>query len=160
MTKTLHGLRVPRVTINLDDSQSFEVRGIGASDLMLLTTKHGAVLSLIFGRIMKDREEGGRVTDEAIKKVLVQSASEFPDLASNIIALASDSFDDEGIKIAKSIPLPIQVEALEAIFALTFSSEAAVKKMLESLTRMAMAASGALTGVRLSPTGTGEFVAA
>ena len=42
MTKTLHGLRVPRETIKLSDDQEFEVRGIGSGDLELRNVQ-GAV---------------------------------------------------------------------------------------------------------------------
>lgn len=155
MTKTLHGLRIRRETITYD-GQEFEVRGFGAPDLMTLTATHGAVLAMVFGKIQTERQPGAAVTSDQVKSILRDVSGQFPDLAAAVIAIASESADEEGMAVARQLPLPVQVEALEAIFALTFTSEAEVKKLVESLTRMAVAASGALTGVSLSPTGIGE----
>lgn len=155
MAKTLHGIRIRRETIPYGE-QEFEVRGFGAPDLMTLTAKHGTILAMVFGKIQQDRVPGQPVTTDAVKGILRDVAGDFPDLAAAVIAIASESNDDEGMEVARRLPLPVQVEALEAIFMLTFSSEAEVKKLVESLSRMAVAASGALTGVSLSPTGIGE----
>ena len=159
MTKTLHGLRVPRETIKLSDDQEFEVRGIGSGDLMHLTMKHGALMAMVYGKVQTSREPGQPVSPEFVKETLLSIASEFPDLAATLIAMASDSFDDEVMAVARGMNLLTQIEALEAIFRLTFTSEAAVKKLLESLTRIAAAATGALTGVTVSPDGIGVSVA-
>jgi hypothetical protein len=70
-----------------------------------------------------------------------------PEVAAAVIALASDDYAPETVAVAKQLPFNTQVELVEAIFHETFHSEADVKKLIASLTKMITAASGALTEI-------------
>lgn len=143
-------------TVTVQD-QSFEVRGISMSDVMIAVSDYGPQLSLCFEQFRR-----GDIETTDIKAALLGLSREFPELLAAIICMASDDYDPALVKKVAKLPLSATTEALEAIFGLTFASEAEVKKFMESLTRMITAGSGALTTVRgpSSETGTGGSVAA
>ncbi len=158
---SLHHIKIRRETVEMDDGQKFEVRGITANDLMSLVGTQGAVLAMIYARAVESRQGGRPLTDDDVKGLLMKLAKDFPDMVASVVAYASDSADEEGMAIARSLTFATQIAALEAIFRLTFASEAAVKKLVESLSNMAVAISGALTEVELdSQTGIGASDAA
>lgn len=129
---------IPTKTITAG-SASFEVRGLSVNDLMLVATEYGPMMSLAF-----DRLKAGDVEGESIKELIISLCKEFPDMAAALVCLAADEFDNDTIAKMKKVALPITVEALEAIFGLTFASEAELKKFIESLTRGLSLVSGTL----------------
>lgn len=148
----LRNLVIRREAISLPDGQSFHVRGISLFDIMSVIGEFGPQMSLLFGRVTT----GGKsvASNDQVKALIADVAREFPEVLAAIIALASDDYSKEGMAIAKQLPMTTQIEAVEVIFGLTFQSEAEVGKLVESLTRMMVAVSGALTKA-LSPTGIG-----
>jgi hypothetical protein len=89
---------------------------------------------------------------------ILDIAKEFPELVAAIIALASDAYTPKALDIARDLPFNTQLELIEGVFNNTFTSEADVKKLIESLTKMAVGASGALVQIRQTGllSGTGE----
>lgn len=121
--------------------QSISVRGISTADLMVAAQDYGPEIALIFGRVTNGHYDGD------IKKAIFALTREMPEVIGAAIALASDDYTPETVKIASTLPFNVQVELVEAIFNETFYSEADVKKLLESLTRLIAAVSGVLTEV-------------
>tara|TARA_Y100000593_G_scaffold83521_2_gene157509 strand:- start:13687 stop:14169 length:483 start_codon:yes stop_codon:yes gene_type:complete len=153
----LSSLKIHRETVDYGDQQ-FTVRAITTSDLLTVVAERGAELSMTFAKVYEEAQKrDGPVTSATIRKLIMDAAGEFPDIAACIIASAADDYTPEGILNAKQLPFPVQTDAIEKIFHATFRSEAEVKKLMESLTRMVVATSGALVGMDLNlPTGIGE----
>lgn len=152
----LTSLRIKREKVELDDSQSFKVRAISTNDIMTLAADHGASMAILFGKLTEAKETG-ELSGESVRDIIFDLAREFPDVAAAVISMAADEPTEEGLAFARDIPFTVQVDAIEKIFGLTFASEGAVKKLMESLTRMLMGVSGALTKTALpSENGIGE----
>lgn len=151
----LTSLKIKRTKVALDENQSFEVRAVSTNDLMALVSEHGATLALVFSKL--SNSESGAVTGDSVRDLIFDVAREFPDIAAAIIALAADEYTEDGMNFARDIPFTVQVEAIEAVFGLTFASEGSLKKLLESLTKMIVGVSGTLAKAELpSQIGTGD----
>ena len=152
----LRNITIPERTIPVHEGE-ITVRGIALTDLMVLVDTYGPQLALAFQKV----QTGGSLSAKDTRLLLTSLAGEFPDMIAAGIALAADSYDKETMALVKRFPFQVQIEIIEAIFALTFTSEAEVKKLLGSLTRMMAEVSGALKTVQLPlPTGIGESAAA
>ena len=125
--------------------QTFTVRGICVPDVVAAAMDYGPTLAMAFGKVTS-----GELETSDVKAVIMSVTKEAPELAGAIIALASDDYAPETVQIATKLPFPVQTEALERVFELTFYGEAEVKKFLESLTRMIVAVSGAMTNLNPS----------
>lgn len=143
-------------TIEVGDT-TFEVRGLSMSDVMIAALDYGPQLSIVFAKL-----KSGDVDTSDIRQTILELSREFPDILSAIICMAADDYDPEMVAKMRKVPMNVTVEAAEAIFELTFASEAEVKKLLESLTRILAAGSGTLmmTLGQTSETGTGVSAAA
>ena len=147
----LRNIVIARRRIDLGDNQAFEVRGISLFDIMSVLNEYGPQMALMFGKVMAQKAEKGGLDNAAVRKAISDVSGEFPDVLAAVIALASDDYTPETIEIAKQLPMMSQIAAVEAIFALTFKSEGDVKKLIESLTEMMVAATGTLKTAMLSP---------
>lgn len=139
------------------DKTSFEVRGLSMSDVMIAALDYGPQLSMVFTKL-----KSGEIETTDIRTSVLALSREFPDLLSALICMAADDYDPVMVAKMRRVPITVTVEACEAIFELTFTSEAEVKKLLESLTRMIAAGSGTLATLvgQTSETGIGDSVAA
>lgn len=147
----LRDIVIPTKTIEVFDS-SFEVRAISMPDLMEAIQDFGPAMASAF-----DKFQSGELEAITTPQVIQYAVREFPDLATAVICLASDSYDQETMQKVRRFPIPVQVEALESVFSMTFRSEADVKKLLESLTRMVTAGAGILEN-KTPPLGNGTGV--
>lgn len=144
----LRNLVIRREVVSLPDGQSFEVRGLSLFDIMSVLTTYGPQMSIVFGKLTAAKRQGP-ISGGMVKETIASLSQEFPDLLAAAIALAADDYSPEGLKIVKQLPLPTQIAAVETIFSLTFQSEGDVGKLAESLSRMLVAISGALTNLTL-----------
>jgi hypothetical protein len=145
----LRNIVIHRETVVVDENQTFDVRGISLFDIMQVIGDFGPQMSIAFGKITA-RDPGDELDAGTVKERIKDLAKEFPDLLAAVIALASDDYSTEAIKIAKQLPMIAQVSAIETIFGLTFRSEAEVGKLVESLIRAMASATGALNTTDLS----------
>lgn len=132
------------------EGASFEVRGVSMNDLMVAASDYGPQLGLVFTKL-----KTGEIQAEDVRSSIIALAKEFPELLAAIICLAADDYEPEMVEKLKKVPIGVTADALEAVFSLTFASEADVKKLVESLTRMIAAGSGALTQALGPTSGTG-----
>jgi dihydropteroate synthase len=139
----LSSIKVRREAVKVDETQSFDVRGISTNDVMALVAEHGAQLTLMFAKLTSGRDAGSLNPDD-VRDIILQLAKEFPDIAAAVIALAAEEYNEDGMALARDLPVLAQMEAIETIFHLTFYSESQVKKLLGSLTKMIGEVSGAL----------------
>ena len=146
----LRDIQIHRTTVMYRETE-ISVRGISASDLFAVAQDYGPNIAILFGKVT-----AGEI-DSNIKKHMALVMSEAPDLVGAIIALATDDYHPKSIEVAKQLPGNVQIELVEAIFNETFYSEAEIKKLIESLTRMIAAASGVLKDMPQSvlPSGIG-----
>lgn len=150
----LSTLVVPTSTIT-SPAGDLTVRGIGANDLTLAAKDYGPQLAMLFGKVQHLKSE---MPTEDVKTTIMNLGKEIPMVLAAVIALGCDDYSPEAVKVASKLPFPLQAELVEAIFRLTFTSEADVKKFVESLTRMVLGVSGALTKMQAtaSELGIGE----
>jgi len=144
----LRDLKIHTTTISYRD-QKITVRGISAGDVMMAAQDYGPQMLLAFNQVTQG------ATTKDTKQLIVELSNELPDLVAAAIALAADDYCPEAVGIAKKLPFNVQVEVVQAIFSETFYNEAEVKKLVESLSKMIAAASGALKEVTLPDSGTG-----
>lgn len=153
----LRNISIARKSIRVDDKQSFDVRGLSLTDVMAAMADYGPQMALAFSKI-SEKGQGSKFDSATIKARIRDLAGEFPDLLAAVIALGADDYAPETVKTTKTLPLLVQIQAIEAIFGLTFQSEGDVGKFMESLTRGLVAATGALNQIReTSLDGIGAF---
>ncbi len=146
----LRDIQIRTIPVFVDEEQSFDVRGLSASDVAALVQTHGMALSMAFGKVVAERSNGpGSINEAMVKDVLIKAATDMPEVLAAMIALAADSYEVEFIEVARRLPLMAQVAAGVAIFKLSMSSESELKKLVESLTAGMAQMSAALQGVKL-----------
>lgn len=124
----------------------FTVRGLSLTDIMSLANRHYDVLASLFDQVA-GRDPSSISLDDAgsMGATLLKSA---PDVAAEVIAMAAGECDEESIRIAKSLPFPAQVEALEKIGQQTFATEDDLKKAVAAVIRIMQGATGVLHNLR------------
>lgn len=137
-------ITIPEQSIEFGDGK-ITVRGVSVPDLIVLVQTYGPQATMVFQKV----QQGGSLQEKDVRLLLGSLIGEFSDMAAACIALAADSYDEATINTAKRLPMPVQVEVLEAIFTLTFYSEGELKKLMESLTRMLAGTSGVVKGMQL-----------
>lgn len=149
----LRDLKLPETKIETPDGD-FTVRGISLADLTILASTYMPQMVLIFNKV----KDGADIEQADVRRLIGELAPAVPEMVAAIIALAADEFDEKGVENAGKLGFNVQIETLEAIFHNTFRSEAEVKKLVESITRMLVGATGAIQQIRLplSELGFGE----
>lgn len=142
----------------------FAVRAITFAEIAKLATHYAPAAAMVFGDIVKRAQDrkgkaSANVTTDEVKEIIRAVIPAAPDIVGAVIAMAADEFDDDGVDIANKLPINIQVEALENIFSMTFTSDAELKKLLESITRMLGGVTASVRQMRLplSELGIGAF---
>lgn len=116
---------------------SFDVRGLSLDDVTVLMREHLSDLDQIFELYASTTSQEVLVGETA--RYAIKLVQEAPGLVANVIALASD--EPHQADRARTLSIPVQVDALEKIFLLTFEEAGGAKKFFESLGRL-------LTGLR------------
>lgn len=150
----LSNLVIPRATVPVGGSQSFEVRGISLFDLMRAMGDYGPQMMLMFARATTSVETGP-ITTDTVRARIADLAREFPGVIAAAIALASDEYTANGVEIARKLPLPVQVDAIHKVLNLTFQSESELGNLVESLLAAMATLTGALPKSTTSPDGIG-----
>lgn len=151
----LKSLRLPSQDIPLPDGQSLTVRGLSLPDVQALVRGRFSEMTILFDQYAPVFESTGAeaMTDDLIQGVGHRLLDSAPDIAAHIIALGADDADEEGIAIAKRLPFPAQIEALEAIGRMTFDAGGGPKKVLETVVRVIRGLSDQVRSVRTSKAG-------
>lgn len=126
---------IPRETVRVGE-EGFEVRGMSFDDVSRIVVKHAAVAAGLFTQFMA-RAEGQEAAQIDLKAVGRDLIADAPAVVVDIILLAGDSDITEGKQpsadrvTVRSLPIPVQMDALDKIGRLTFTSEETLGKMLE-----------------------------
>ncbi|HRJ64404.1 hypothetical protein [uncultured Brevundimonas sp.] len=152
----LRDYELPTMTVNIDAANSFDVRGIAFEDITRLVNKHGPVCVMIYTKFQQTKGEIG-LRPESVGQLLSMAMGQFPEAVAELIAMAAGE-PDMAAKVQR-LPIGVQLDAIEKIIALTFSGEADVKKLVETVTRMAEGVTTSLQSLQTaSANGSGGFV--
>lgn len=138
----LKHITLPEATIEFSGG-NFAVRGLSLDIIAHLVQRHGEKMQSLFTNFLKG---SGEITSETVASFALPLIQAAPDIAAELIACASG--DPEDAEIAARLPLPVQLEALEQLVALTFSAEGGPKKLLETVIRMAEGTTGLLENLK------------
>jgi hypothetical protein len=126
---------VPLLTKDFDvNGVTVTLRGLSLSDLGAILPRYGSQIAVLFGKAYSNTP----VNPSAIAGFAQTLATEAPELAAEIIALAADDASPAGIAIARRLPFGTQIAMLEGVYQNTFASEADVKKLTEVISRVVL----------------------
>lgn len=138
----LKGLVIPTKTVEIPGG-SLAVRGLSFNDLSSLVRNYAPAMKGLFDRLTGAGED---VSMEDAGKFALALLETAPELAAAIIAHASG--EPESVDAASLLPFPMQLELLEAIAVLTFSTEGGAKKVVETIIRLAQGVNGLITDLK------------
>lgn len=147
---------VPTRTIPLPGDQNMVVRGLSFNDISALVIDHGPRLLLVFNSVY-EKAKAKTLTGGDVAGFIQETLTRSPELVAQIIAMAADE-PGQAAQAAK-LPPVVQMEAMQEIVALTFVSEAEVKKLVEIVTK-AMEQTGDLMTTLNSPSNGGSGASA
>lgn len=110
------------------DGGSFEIRAFSLTDVAIVIDSHQWAIEQIYVKLRARADQKLDLDEATATELLMELVRESPTLAGNIIALAADEPGPEIMRIAATLPMTVQIEALTAIGQLTFTDMAAVKK--------------------------------
>jgi hypothetical protein len=127
----------------------FVVRGLSLDDVVAVCSGHVTTLSLLFNKIKANADATFSLTDSI--GIFTLLATDAPKAAAMIIAVAAS--DDSAVTekeliAARKLAFPAQIDALEKIAKLTFSTEADLKKVVEMIIRVANGTTSAISTIR------------
>jgi hypothetical protein len=133
------------ITINKTEIEvpggDFAVRGLALIDVNTLFSRYADTASDLFKSLMQGEVQ--QADSAQIANMLVKDA---PALAAALIATAADEPEMEAV--VSRLPFPIQIEALEAIGKLTFTTEGSLKKVFETLIQLLSKGTDAVASLR------------
>lgn len=125
----LQNLKIPKVDVPVPGGDTFAVRGLSFVDMKLLFTKYGSEIGQFFDMI-KDGSIGADMKVEEAGMLAATLINQAPAMVAEIITLAAD--EPEAFAVVLMLPFPVQTEALQTIGKLTFGTEGALKKFLQT----------------------------
>lgn len=138
----LKHIKLPEATVEFPGG-NFAVRGLSLDDISFLLRRHGQRLQALFAELM-GKPVGAELTVDSVASFAMPLIEAAPELAAEIVACAADGHSPEEIAIARSLPLPTQIDALEKTLNLTFEAAGGPKKLLETVIRLAQGTTGLL----------------
>lgn len=129
---------IPRSRITLPgkagpdgEKPHFMVRGITLDDMTFLVQQHLGPITRAL-KLYQESRENVLVTGN-LQGFILTFARDFPELAAEVISAASDSLDDETRKIAKQLPISVQISALAEITRLTLEDAGGLGNLLAEM---------------------------
>lgn len=156
----LRDIVIPTKAVRVAD-QEFTVRGLSPLDAFGLYQRHAGELSALFEQF-RSQAEAGAITDPAAFGAELLSGA--PQIMAEIVASASDcdpQGEDWPVVMATTLRLPasVQLDALQKVADLTFTSEMPAPKFLGLVLQMAKSAAAGIENANpssLSKLGSGE----
>lgn len=150
-------LPVEKVAVGGDN---FLVRGLSFTDITPIINRHFPVVAALFERFTADMQqnEGADFGEKigSVGRVILEDA---PQVLVEIIVAGLDEEDKDDVEalhgMVRRLPMPAQMEALEKIGRLTFTSEAVVGKMVEMVIAALETTTKTVSAVTKSPSGPG-----
>lgn len=133
MTETiqLEDFAIPRAAVKLPGGKQFMVRGLSSDDLSLMVSQH---LPEIVKAVELYQERRQSVMDTgSLTGFLMTFAKDFPAVLAEVISAATDSTSEKAREVARKMPLPIQLAALNEITRLTMEESGGLKNLLAEM---------------------------
>jgi hypothetical protein len=122
----------------------FAVRGLSLEHITFIVRAHGVALNSVFDKIVqKAADPEGEFSAGEVGDMVLPFLQEVPQVAAMIIA--SGAGDPSDTELARRLPVPVQVEALEQVLRLTFDAEGGPKKFLQTVIRLMKGTQGLLS---------------
>lgn len=129
----LRDVVIAKAAVYYSAEDYFEVRGIALADIVKLTQVHMEKFTFLFNDFMA-RKGDEPLSTEVMKDFLIDCVTDVPEIISEVIAIAADDHSPEGIENVKKLRTPVIIDALLQIAALSITTEAELKKLVEALT--------------------------
>lgn len=146
----LRDLVIPTETVKVSGSGEFAVRGLSPQDALRLYYRHAGELSALFDQFAGKVKSKKPVAESEVLEAGVALVKGAPLIMAEIIALASDGDPDdvegfsEIVSLALKLSASVQMDALQKIGNLTFSSDMPPGKFFGLVLAMAQSATAAL----------------
>lgn len=118
-------------TIAIGGDQKFSVRALGFDDIQHFLVARGSLVEQALDLLGGIKDDADSADPEQMRAVGAKLLAALPDLAAEVIAVAADEPDTA--PQARRLPAPVQLEALMAVYELTFSEPDSVKKFFDRL---------------------------
>jgi hypothetical protein len=142
--KKMRDVLVPRKEVTLANGDVVDIRGINASDMMMLVTMFGPQIVITFAQVKEQMAKGKeKFTQEMMLRLVTSVAQDAPKLIGWLIAVANDDPDEDTADHINSFPIIDQVSLLNEVVNQTFANEGTVRKLTESLSAIYLTISGA-----------------
>lgn len=122
------------------------VRALNMTDLMMVVHDMGPTVASAFNDALK-AAQGGALTNERMKDILLDLVRKSPELIARLIAAATDDGTPEGVVAAAKLPASDQMTLLVALGQESLRSEAQLKNLRAFLAERGPALLGTLAGV-------------
>jgi hypothetical protein len=120
--------RKRKITVQVDEEVSFEVRGLGLTDVAVIIEVHKPAVEMIYSKVETYRENIPVWNESVVSDITMEFLQASPGLVATIICQAADEWDE--VDTVREMPFPVQLAALKAIGILTFRDLAGAKNFL------------------------------
>lgn len=127
----LIGYKPPVDTVDLQGG-SFEVKGLSLDDVSVLIQANLDDAENLFEVFNRSVGDGTNIDFKAVAGTLATYSPRFVSAAIALACTEEAEFNDR-LSAAKTLPLPVQIDAIKKIGTLTFEEVGGVKKFLEDL---------------------------
>lgn len=137
--------------VNVAKGEYIVLRAIAFDDVIRIARSHGKAFDELFARVTRAETEEQEISLEDSNALAASLLGSAPAIAADIIAFAAD--DPEAGEFARRLPFPVQMECLQTIASLTFTTEEGPKKLLETVLSMARGATSLVQDLRQPKSG-------
>lgn len=147
-------LVIPTATVEVAGGESFTVRGLSPNDALQLYYRHAGQLSALFDQFAGKVKAKEAVAESDVVQAGVAMVSGAPLIMAEIIAIGMGAKPDDIEGFAEIVtnlldaPAGLQMDALQKIGGLTFSSDMPPGKFFGLVLAMAQSATAALNSPR------------
>lgn len=134
--------------IALRGDQKLQVRGIAFDDLLRLLSDRRGLIDQAFKLVGDAKFDPESADEQQLRKLIGGLVAALPDLAAELIALAAD--EPDMAPTARRLPAPVQLDALIAIYEMTFTEPAGLGKFFDRLADIVKAMPRPTTAVSLN----------
>jgi phage-related tail protein len=128
--------------VNVAGGAGFDVGGVSLDSILRIFRRHSTQLRDLFDNLVV----GAKVSLDQASALGGALLSSAPEIAAEIIAEAAGYSEPEAVALFRELGGPIQLDALDKIAGLTFTTETPPKKVIETVARMLRGVSLTLIG--------------
>lgn len=110
-------------TVEIPNNEPLVVRGFSLPDIMLVAQRHRSAVEELFEKV-----SAGELRADSVEEVIADVILQFAPVVGQVIASAAGEPDEW--EVATTLPLGVQVDALEKIVHLTFESVGGPEKFM------------------------------